>query len=82
MRGPARQSKRIETAVSVVGDAVVAEEHLLTDLWVGMTVELAAGGSGGRMWEGGEKGDEDADQDEVEAVECQGSHRVMESIFE
>ena len=65
-----------------MGDVVVPEEHLLTGLWVGMTVELAAGGSGGRMWEGGEKGDEDADQDEVEAVECQVSHRVVESFFE
>ena len=65
-----------------MGDAVVAEEQLPTGLLVGMTVELIACGSGGRMWEGGEKGDEDADEDEVEAVECEGSHRVMESYFE
>ena len=65
-----------------MGDAVVAGEQLPTGLLVGMTVELIACGSGGRMWEGGEKGDEDADQDEVEAVECEGSHRVMKSYFE
>ena len=62
-----------------MGDAVVAEEHLPTGLLVGMTIEIATGGSGRRTWEGEEKGDEYADQDDVEAVECEGSHKVMES---
>ena len=79
--GSAGQSERIETAVGVVGDAVVAEEQLPTGLLVGTTVELAAGGSGGRMWEGGEKGDEGDDQDEAEAVECEGSHRGHGELF-
>ena len=65
-----------------MGDAVVAEEDLPAGLLVGMTVELAAGGSGGRMWEGGDKGDEDAEQGKAEAVECEGSHQVMEDDFE
>ena len=61
-----------------MGDAVVAEEYLPTGLLVGMTVEIATCGSGRRTWEGDEKG-EYADQDDVEAVECEGSHKVMES---
>ena len=65
-----------------MGDAVVADEHVPTGLLVGMTVELIADSSGGRMWDGGEKGDEDANQNEVKAMEYGRSHTVMENCFE
>ena len=65
-----------------MGDAVGAQQHLPTGLLIGMTVELVAVGSSARMWVGGEKAYEDADQDEVEAVECEGSHRVAASFCE
>ena len=63
-----------------MGDAVVANEYLVTGLLVGMTVEVAAGGSGGGKWDGG--GEKEADQDEAEAVECEESHRCHRERFE